>query len=138
MLPYQIAVPGGAGRILDSHSGEVMRSRPASLRRRGKVLAAWILVGIRGRNLARGGGWVACVREVWRGVLCTIMMVWVGAVVRVVEPLVVVVGCFTERVLGRVVLGSVGHRRLAWQCNMHTMVVPLHRVGAGLTHMGGV
>ena len=65
------------------------------------MLAAWILVGIRGRNLARlGGGWVACVREVWRGVLCTIMMVWVGAVVRVVEPLVVVVGCLTERVVG--------------------------------------
>ena len=39
---------------------------------------------------------------------------------------------------GRVVLGSVGHRRLAVQCNMHTMDVPLRRVGAGLAHMGGV
>ena len=27
MLPYRIAVPGGAGRMLDSHSGEVMRRR---------------------------------------------------------------------------------------------------------------
>ena len=43
---------------------------------------------------------MARVREVWRGVLCTIVMVWVGAVVRVVEPLVVMVGCLTERVLG--------------------------------------
>ena len=65
-------------------------------------MAAWILVGIRGRSLARlGGGWMARVREVWRGVLCTIVMVWVGAVVSVVEPLVVVVvGCLTERVVG--------------------------------------
>ncbi len=40
---------------------------------------------------------------------------------------------------GRVVLGSVGHRRLAVQCNLHTMDdVPLRRVGAGLAHMGGV
>ena len=64
-------------------------------------MAAWILVGIRGRSLARlGGGWVARVREVWRGVLCMTVMVWVGAVVRVVEPPVVVVGCLTERVVG--------------------------------------
>ena len=39
-------------------------------------------------------------REVWRGVVCTVLMVWVGTVVRVVEPLVVVVGCLTERVVG--------------------------------------
>ena len=43
---------------------------------------------------------VARVREVWRGVLCTTVTVWVGAVVRVVEPPVVVVGCLTERVVG--------------------------------------
>ena len=65
-------------------------------------MTAWILVGIRVRSLARlgGGDWVARVREVWRRVLCTIGMVWVGAAVRVVEPLVVVVGCLTERVVG--------------------------------------
>ena len=38
-------------------------------------------------------------REVWRGVVCAIVRVWVAAVVRVVEPLVVVVGCLTERVV---------------------------------------
>ena len=27
MFPYRIAVPGGAGRMLDSHSGKVMRRR---------------------------------------------------------------------------------------------------------------
>ena len=27
MFPYRMAVPGGAGRMLDSHSGEVMRRR---------------------------------------------------------------------------------------------------------------
>jgi hypothetical protein len=43
---------------------------------------------------------IARVREVWRGVLCTIVMVWVGAVVRIIDPLVVVVGCLTERVVG--------------------------------------
>ena len=32
--------------------------------------------------------------------MCAIVRVWVGAVVRVVEPLVVVVGCLTERVVG--------------------------------------
>ena len=39
---------------------------------------------------------------------------------------------------GRIFQGSVGHRRLVVQCNMHTMDVPLRRVVAGLAHMGGV
>ena len=39
-------------------------------------------------------------REVWQGVVCAIVRVWVGAIVRAVEPLVVVVGCLTERVVG--------------------------------------
>jgi len=66
---------------------------------------------------------VARVREVRRGVLCTIVMVWVGAVVvRIIDPLVVVVGCLTERVVG------------AGNCTMEPLsigVTGLHVCGVG-------
>ena len=54
MLPYRMVVPGGAGRMLDSHFGEVMSRRTSwSCGRHGAVVedcVRVIWVGITGKN----------------------------------------------------------------------------------------